>query len=194
MTQARRIGTTTSKTRARLLDVTESIMLEEGYAAVSSRSVAARADVKAPLVHYYFPTLDDLFVAVFRRRSERSIERLTADLEAGPPLRVIWEYASNQTGNALTAEFVALANHRKAIQAEIAEVALRLRRIQTAALKDALDQYGVDTDRFPPVAVVVLMAAIPRVMVSEDSLGMSTGHPEVRALVEHYLDLYEPKP
>ena len=192
MAQARRIGTTTSKTRARLLDVTETIMLEEGYAAVSSRSVAARAEVKAPLVHYYFPTLDDLFVALFRRRSERSVERLTADLAGGRPLHVIWEYASNQTGNALTAEFVALANHRKAIQAEIAEVAERLRRIQMDALQGALTGYGVDTDRFPPAAVVVLMAAIPRVMVSEQSLGVVTGHDETRSLVEHFLDLYEP--
>ena len=39
-------------------------MLEDGYAAVSSRSVAAAVGIQAPLVHYYFPTLDDLFVAV----------------------------------------------------------------------------------------------------------------------------------
>ena len=41
MAATRRVGTLTSKTRALLLDVTEQLMLDEGYAAVSSRSVAA---------------------------------------------------------------------------------------------------------------------------------------------------------
>ena len=40
MAATRRVGTLTSKTRALLLDVTEQLMLDEGYAAVSSRSVA----------------------------------------------------------------------------------------------------------------------------------------------------------
>ena len=55
MAATRRVGTLTSKTRALLLDVTEQLMLDEGYAAVSSRSVAARAGVKAPLVPLLLP-------------------------------------------------------------------------------------------------------------------------------------------
>jgi hypothetical protein len=33
----------------------------------------------------------------------------------------------------------------------------------------------------------MLMVAIPRVMVIEDALGMTEGHRETRALVEHFL-------
>ena len=43
-------------------------MLEEGYAAVTSRRVAAKANLKPQLVHYYFRTMDDLFLAIHRRR------------------------------------------------------------------------------------------------------------------------------
>ncbi len=32
--------------------------------------------INAPLVHYYFPTIDDLFVAVLQRRSGRNVERI----------------------------------------------------------------------------------------------------------------------
>jgi AcrR family transcriptional regulator len=151
MTSSRRIGATTSKTRAVLLTATEQLMLEEGYAAVSSRRVAARAGVKASLVHYYFPTLDDLFISVYRRRSEANLQRLVEDLQSDRPLHAIWEYANNPTGTALTSEFLALANQRKTIQA----------------------------------------AAIPRVIVIEEALGMSAGHPEARALVERYLEHFE---
>ena len=80
MAEPRRPRAATAEKRTRLLDVTEEIMLREGYAAVSSRSVAAKAGIQPPLVHYYFPTIDDLFVAVLRRRAERNVERMAAAL------------------------------------------------------------------------------------------------------------------
>ena len=55
----RRIGSEDSKTRSALLDAAQALMLEEGYAAVTSRRVAARADLKPQLVHYYFRTMDE---------------------------------------------------------------------------------------------------------------------------------------
>ncbi len=166
-------------------------MLEEGYAAVSSRRVAAGVGVTPGLVHYYFPTLDDLFIAVFRRRTERNLAKLTKDLQAGRPLHAIWKYATDKTGTVLTSEFLALANHRKAIQAEIAESAERLRKVQLEALAGVLEEYGVDTELFTPASIVVLMSAIPRVIIMEEALGMSTGLPEARALVEHFLHKLE---
>lgn len=166
-------------------------MLEEGYAAVSSRRVASGAGVTAGLIHYYFPTLDDLFIAVFRRRTERNLEKLANDLQTGKPLHVIWNYATDEAGTALTSEFIALANHRKAIQAEIAETAERVRKLQLEALTGVLENCGVDTELFSPAAVVVLMAAIPRVIIMEEALGMSTGLPEARALVEHFIEQFE---
>ena len=50
MASGRRIGAEDSKTRAVLLDATEQLMLEEGYAAVSSRRVARTAGLNAGLV------------------------------------------------------------------------------------------------------------------------------------------------
>ena len=48
MVSNRRIGAEDSKSRAALLDATEQIMVEEGYAAVSSRRIAQRAELKPP--------------------------------------------------------------------------------------------------------------------------------------------------
>ena len=63
-----------------LLDCVERLMLETGYASVTYRAVAAKAGVTSGLVQYYFPTLDDLFVAAIRRRSEQNLERLAEAL------------------------------------------------------------------------------------------------------------------
>src|ERR1039458_10291908 len=51
MASNRRIGGEDSESRAALLDATERLMLEEGYAAVSSRRVAQAAGLKPQLVH-----------------------------------------------------------------------------------------------------------------------------------------------
>ena len=44
------------------------------------RAVAAKAGVTPGLVQYYFPTLDDLFVAAIRRRSGQNLARLAEAL------------------------------------------------------------------------------------------------------------------
>ena len=75
MASARRIGAPDAKNRGVLLDAAEQLLLEEGYAAVTSRRVAERAGLKPQLVHYYFRTMEDLFLAVFRRRAEEGLGR-----------------------------------------------------------------------------------------------------------------------
>ena len=52
MAAARRIGAENSATRTAILDATELVMVEEGYANASTRRVAARAGLKPSLVHY----------------------------------------------------------------------------------------------------------------------------------------------
>ncbi len=84
----RRIGAEDSKTRAQLLDAAELLLLEEGYAAVTSRRVAAKAGLKPQLVHYYFRTMDDLFLEVFRRRAEENVARVERAIAADGSLRV----------------------------------------------------------------------------------------------------------
>ena len=97
-------------------------MLEEGYAAVTSRRVAAKAGLKPQLVHYYFRTMDDLFLEVFRSRAEANLTRFERAVTADPSLRTLWKLNSDPRGAAFTIEFVAMANHRKAIRAEIARL------------------------------------------------------------------------
>src|SRR5438477_4893805 len=116
----RRIGAADSSTRAQLVDAAEALMLEEGYASVTSRKVAARAGLKPQLVHYYFRTMDDLFIEVFRRRADADLAGFERAIAADGSLRNLWQMNNDQRGARFTMEFVALANHRKAIRKEIA--------------------------------------------------------------------------
>ena len=90
---------------------------------MTSRRVAAEAGVKPQLVHYYFRSMDDLFLEVYRRRAEAGIERFDRAMEVHRSLRTLWRFGTDLGGATLTIEFVALANHRKAIRDEIARYA-----------------------------------------------------------------------
>ena len=137
--------------RQRLIEATAQIMREEGYAAATSRRVAAAAGVKQALVYYYFPTMDDLYVEVLRAGAEASLQRMRAALTDSDPLRALWSMNSDLRLTGLNTEFMALANHRKAIRKELKAYAERVRDIETAAVTVALRARGVDLDEYPPV-------------------------------------------
>jgi AcrR family transcriptional regulator len=184
-TTARRIGAETSKTRSALLDAAERLMLEEGYAGVTSRRIAAAAGLKPPLVHYYFRTMDDLFLALFRRRADWGLDRQTSALGSTQPLWSLWDLSRDPRGAAFTMEFTALANHRKAIAAELAASAERYRGGLFEAFRQVLARYGIDETEYPPMVCAVLLTSISTFLVIEQAmLEMSTGHAETVAFVE----------
>ena len=197
MTSARRIGAPDAKNRAVLLDAAEQLMLEEGYAAVTSRRVAERAALKPQLVHYYFRTMDELFLAAFRRRAEQGLEVQARVLEAPQPLWALWRFSTDPAATAITMEFIALANHRKALKAEIAFYAERFREEQRKALTTILARYGRSAEtpvQIPPLVWSVLMTSVSRVLVIEQALDMSAGHSETVEIVESYLRYIEGDP
>jgi TetR/AcrR family transcriptional regulator len=191
MTAPRRLGADDSESRKTLLNAAQRLMVEEGYAAVTTRRVAASAGLKPQLVHYYFESMDDLLLALVRRATARSRDVFARALASPRPLRALWEVSSDPDVTALTTEMMALANHRKAIRNELAEGARRLRRMQVDALSELLGRLGVTNDVIHPDAVMVLIASVSRVMVMEKSLGVSTGHKNMLAMVEHYLAKFE---
>jgi AcrR family transcriptional regulator len=194
MTSARRIGAPDAKNRGVLLDAAEQLMLEEGYAAVTSRRVAEKAALKPQLVHYYFRTMDELFLAAFSRRAEEGLEAQAHALQSPQPLWALWRFSTDPAATAVTMEFVALANHRKALRAEIAYYAERFREEQRNVLSTVLERYGMDSAEVPPLVWSVLMTSVSRVLVMEEALGMSAGHAETVEFVERYLHRLEGDP
>lgn len=193
---ARRVGAETSKTRDTLLDHVEKMMLGEGYASVSYRALASAAGVTPSLVQYYFPTLDDIFLAAIRRYSERNLAQLQKALESrtDDPLRAMWEYSRGEATGALMTEFMALGNRRKSIRAEIAEVTERGRKIQLDALVAKFGKDARPGGHFSLPALLLLISGLPKFLSLEERIGVKTAHKEVTAAFEKYLDEVEPTP
>ena len=194
MASARRIGAPDAKNRGVLLDAAEALMLDEGYAAVTSRRVAEKAGLKPQLVHYYFRTMDELFLAVFRRRAEQGLAYQSHILDCPQPLWALWKFHTESPDTALTMEFAALANHRKDLRAQIAHYAERFRLEQSKAVAGALERYGTASKDMPPLVAIVLIMGVSQLLVMEQTLGISAGHAQTVELVERYLRQLEGEP
>lgn len=191
----RRIGAPDAKNRTLLLDAAEQLLVTVGANAVSSRRVAEQAGLKHQLVHYYFRTMDELFLAVFRRRGDQGLADQAAVLASPQPLWALWRFNTDPAGTALTMQFMALANQRAALRAEIAGYAERLRAEQIEAVAGLLKGYGIDAKEFPPTVLMVLMTSASRMLIIEhEALGMTLGHAETVEFVECWLHRLEGEP
>ena len=171
----RRIGAEDSKTRAQLLDAAEQLLLEEGYAAVTSRRVAAKAGLKPQLVHYYFRTMDDLFLEVFRRRAEENLarfERAVADdgslrdavaAQRRPARRRLHRSSSSRWPT------TARRSGPRSPATPSASAPPSSRRSTTA-----LGAAGIAEDELPPIVALLLMTGVSQVLGSS---GASASRP-----------------
>jgi len=132
--------------------------------------------------------MDDLFLALYRRRAEQGLERQARALAGEQPLWALWDLSRDPRGTAVTMEFTALANHRKAIRAEITASAERYRAEQARGIASVFERYEIASDVPVPLVCTVLLTAVSRFLVIEhETLGMSTGHDETVAYVEQLI-------
>src|SRR5262245_56541213 len=80
-------------TRATILEAARNVLLQDGYAKLSTRRVAELADVPLSQIHYHFGSKQQLILAVLEAENARLLERQT-EMYAGPePLWRQWDRA-----------------------------------------------------------------------------------------------------
>lgn len=163
-------------------------MIRDGYAAVTSRRVEAEAGLK---LHYHFGTVDELLVAVVRRRGEETVSRLAEALTSPEPLRAWWQLMSEPQGNRLLVELTAAANHRPALKDQVADFARQVRRMQVKVLDAILGEYGIDSEDFPPALVASAVQGLAFAIAYDQTSGFDTAQEEATAGIERLVDRLE---
>jgi AcrR family transcriptional regulator len=187
------MGLENSSSRAALMDGVEAVMREDGYAALTARSVAERAGLKHQLVYYYFQTMDDLLMATYQRHIGRVEQRVEMAFLQPRPLHAFWDVCSNPYDARLNMEFMAMANHNETIRVETVLFGERLRRIGLGQVAAQIDATPQGREMFSPFAVTQAIAAIGSTVGLETTLGINGGHSETRAMVEWWLNRLEPE-
>jgi AcrR family transcriptional regulator len=173
-----------------MLDAAEGILREEGHAALTSRAVAERTGVKQRLVYYYFHTMEDLIVAMFRRLSERELSRLRRASEAELPLRKLWDICIHTTDARLISEFMALASRIEDLKREVIKFIEQSRGIQVAALSAAMKR--TTKSSIPASGLAILATSLALTLTREGQLGIRSGHKEIMAVIRKFLSTFEP--
>jgi AcrR family transcriptional regulator len=175
------------------MDGVESVLRDDGYAALSARSVAERAGLKHQLVYYYFQTMDDLLMATYRRHTSRVFERIEQAFLAPRPLHAVWQAWSNPIDSRLNMEFLVMANHNEAIRAETIAIGEEGRRVGLDRIAQLLARTNLDSQVFNPMAVMMAISSIGGIVGLESALGISGGHAETHAMIEWCLDQLDPE-
>ena len=77
-------------TRLRILAAAKGVLLEVGYANLSTRGIADAAGVPLSQIHYHFGTKQNLMLAVLDLENRMRLARQAAMYEAGKPLWEQW--------------------------------------------------------------------------------------------------------
>ena len=121
---------------------------------------------------------------------DQFLAQMNVAAASGASLRTAWAYASDQTGTALTVEFLALANHRSEVRAAIGECAERAHRMLTQVLGANLPD-GRMVAVASGSAVAFMLTCIPRLIAMEELVGADLGHSDAMVAGCKLLELAE---
>jgi len=179
---------------AAFLDAAERLLVREGAAGISTRQLAREAGQNHGLVHYYFGSVDELLLQTLERFTARVLERQRAMYATGAPFAEKWRTAMGFIEQDLAAgypkvwaELEALAWHKPELRARLNVVSDRWRSLLRDALDEAIEQYGLDRDRFSAEAWAALVMQFNKGLLYERLLGFDRGHAELLAAVDGWL-------
>jgi AcrR family transcriptional regulator len=180
------------------LDAAERLLIRVGYARISTRSLAKEAGANHGLVHYYFGSMEELFVRVLERFTARLIARQRAMYAADMPFADKWRTAMSyleadqEAGyQKVWLELQAMAWNRPDLQERLRRVNEEWRSVLTDALTRAAHDYGVDTDVFPVEAIVSLVMTFNQGIFLERHLGIHDGQSELLGVIDNLLNRLE---
>jgi len=187
-----------AETESAFLDAAERLLIEVGYAGITTRRLAEEAGANAGLVHYYFGSMEEVFVRALERFTERLIARQREMYAADVPFIDKWRTAMQYLDQDLAAgypkvwhELQALGWNRPEIRERVASVNGEWRVVLREAFGRALDEYGLDPDRYPLEAIVSLVMTFNVGIELERLSGIHDGHRELLAWVDSWLEKLE---
>ena len=183
------------ETAESLLDAAERLLVQFGHGGITTRRLAAEAGANHGLVHYYFGSIDELFVEVLERFTERLIARQREMYETDLPFiekwRTAWRYQEQDLEAGypkIWMELQALSWNRPDLRPRIARVNAEWRAVLHDAFERGATEYDLAEDDFPVEAMVSLMMTFGQGYIVERLEGIEQGHAELLAWIERWLE------
>jgi AcrR family transcriptional regulator len=173
-----------------LLDAAERLLVDVGYAGITTRRLAEAAGVNHGLVHYYFGSNENLLVRALERFTERLIVRQREMYAADVPFIEKWRTAmrylisEDVTYEKIWLELQALAWNNADIRAHLERVDAEWRAVLTEAFEEPHRELGIE---IPLDALVTLVITFNIGIMVERLGGIETGHAELLDWIDAWL-------
>jgi AcrR family transcriptional regulator len=174
-----------------LLDAAERLLVEVGYAGITTRRLAEEAAVNHGLVHYYFGSNENLLVRALERFTERLIVRQRELYAADLPFIEKWRTAMRYLVSEDVAyekiwlELQALAWNNPELRAHLAGVNAQWRAVLTEAFEQPHRELGIE---MPLDALVSLVMTFNLGIIVERLGGIETAHDELLEWIDAFLE------
>jgi AcrR family transcriptional regulator len=178
-----------------LLDAAERLLVDVGYAGITTRRLAEEAGVNNGLVHYYFGSIENLLVRTLERFTDRLIARQRA-LYADPDIPFIekWRTAmrfllsEDVEYEKVWYELQALAWNRPELRARVDHVNAEWRSVLIEALAEPRKRYGIE---MPLDALVSLVITFNEGIILERLSGIEAGHDALLEWIDGWMEAKE---
>ena len=114
-------------TAREILDACRTVLLADGYAALSTRKVATQAGVPLSQVHYHFGSKSGLVLALLEAEDRRRLERQTTMYAEDVPLWQRYEQACDFLEDDLDSGYVRVLQEMIAVGWSVPSIAEKLR-------------------------------------------------------------------
>ena len=190
MTQPAQKTAARSTAEEALLDAAERLLVEIGYAGITTRRLAEEAGVNHGLVHYYFGSIENVLVRALERFTERLIQRQRELYATDVPFIEKWRTAmrylvsEDVTYEKVWLELQALAWNKAVLREHLAYVNDEWRAVLTEAFEEPHRELGIE---MPLDALVSLVITFNLGIIVERLGGVETGHRELLEWIDRWL-------
>jgi AcrR family transcriptional regulator len=173
-----------------LLDAAERLLVDVGYAGITTRKLAEAAGVNHGLVHYYFGSNENLLVRALERFTEGLVARQRDLYASDQPFLEKWRTAmrylvsEDVTYEKIWLELQALAWNNADTRARLARVNAEWRAVLTDAFEEPHRELGIE---MPLEALVSLVVTFNIGIMVERLGGIETGHAELLDWIDGWL-------
>ena len=173
------------------LDAAERLLVEVGYAGITTRRLAEEAGANHGLVHYYFGSMENLLLRVLERFTERLIERQRAMYAQDLPFIEKWRQAMRYLLDEdipyekVWLELQALAWNNPELRERVDGINAEWRSVLTEAFEQARSEHQIE---MPIDALVSLVMAFNLGIMVERAAGIEAGHRDLLNWIDNWLE------
>jgi AcrR family transcriptional regulator len=173
------------------LDAAERLLVEVGYAGITTRRLAEEAGANHGLVHYYFGSMEHLLVRVLERFTERLIRRQRDMYAQDLPFIEKWRQAMRYLLSEdipyekVWLELQALAWNHPELRERVDRVNAEWRSVLTEAFEQARREHHIE---MPIDALVSLVMTFNLGIMVERAAGIEAGHRELLSWIDNWLE------